>query len=103
MEDLFESHKLRRNADPSTSHEAAESMETARSRYHRIIMSVFRSQVLPMNAEEVADRTEGLDKQQVVRRLNELEAAKLIVHVGQAKQRSGRNARTFCAVEYGGE
>ena len=92
----FNPHTLARLTDPDTSHEAAASAESLRTKHHQQILSAFFD--LPgvmLAAEQIADLI-GLDMVAVCRRLHELERSGILEKTGSRHiNRSGRGAAKY--------
>jgi predicted transcriptional regulator len=87
-----------RNSDPSTSHEAAASMQTIAAEHHAQILRTLRTLAAPMSAEEIADAGHFADKVAVCKRFAELERLGCIIKTDiKARNRSGRRAYRYVA------
>jgi len=88
----FEPHKLARQADVDTSHDAADSIKLGREGQHRAMMQIFSRSQMGLTAENLGD----ILGYPVWRRMNELEEAGLIQRTGEKrKNRSGRQAYCY--------
>lgn len=88
----FEPHKLARQTDVDTSHDAAESMRVSRETQHKAVIGVMEQIGAPLTAEKIGE----ILGYPVWRRMNELEQAGLIVRTNiKWKNRSGRQAYCY--------
>lgn len=86
-----------RNSDPITSFEAADAAKDLASKHLQIIVDCLKAHGA-LGKDGIAQHT-NLDRNQVSRRLNELEKMNLIQLTGQTvKSASGRNEREWRAV-----
>ena len=86
----FEPHKLARNTDPDTSHDAAKSSKSLRENHFALILQAL---VIPGTAEQIGYAITSMTYAAVSRRLKELEGAGLICRTEERrKTSSGRQA-----------
>ena len=104
---LFEPRNLRRNTDPSTSDEAAHTVEALRGRHWGIILQVLREHGYcggfgtppGLTSQEIADRCE-LEHWAVTRRMGELRDGGRVIQTNEKREnRSGRRAVVWSLVE----
>ncbi len=88
----FEPHKLARQTDVDTSHDAAESIKASRETQHSEILRAMKSAGFPLTAENIGD----ILGYPVWRRMTELEEACLILRTDiKRRNRSGRQAYCY--------
>ncbi len=92
MSDLldFESYKLRRNSDPDTSHEAAESLELTITKLRGdVLKAIEKAGMEGLTIKELCRLFPGASGGTISSRPNELIKAKLCFHVVGDKRKAG--------------
>jgi hypothetical protein len=96
MSDLldFEAYKLRRNSDPDTSHEAAESLELTITKLQGDVFKVIeKAGMKGLTIKELCSLLPGTSGGTYSSRPNELIKAKLCFHVVGDKRKAGGKGR----------